>query len=244
MWKPSQTGTTSPNPTAEPQRPTPPAPVAEAPSRAQVGTADQATIGKGLFVKGEITGTESLYIDGKVEGSINLPGNRVTIGRNGQVTANVTAREVIVLGTVKGNVSATDRVDIRAEGALCGDVACGAHQYRRRRVLQGWDRHSQARRQVRRGAERDGCECSSAAGRISSHIRFVKTGVIPGRFIKLRNRTSVSASAEALAPFGRENWIGDFELPRLAETQTAHGDFGQSRSGFFEDPLRDQDPDG
>jgi cytoskeletal protein CcmA (bactofilin family) len=97
--------------------------VAEAPSRAQVGTADQATIGKGLFIKGEITGTESLYIDGKVEGSISLPGNRVTIGRNGQVTANVTAREVIVLGKVKGNVSATDRVDIRAEGALSGDVA-------------------------------------------------------------------------------------------------------------------------
>jgi cytoskeletal protein CcmA (bactofilin family) len=97
--------------------------VAEAPSRAQVGTADQATIGKGLFIKGEITGTESLYIDGKVEGSISLPGNRVTIGRNGQVTANVTAREVIVLGKVKGNVSATDRVDIRAEGALSGDVS-------------------------------------------------------------------------------------------------------------------------
>ncbi len=123
MWKPSQTGSTSPTPTPEPQRPAPPAPVAEAPSRAQVGTADQATIGKGLFVKGEITGTESLYIDGKVEGSINLPGNRVTIGRNGQVTANVTAREVIVLGKVKGNISATDRVDIRAEGALSGDVS-------------------------------------------------------------------------------------------------------------------------
>ena len=84
---------------------------------------DQAIISKGLFVKGEISGTESLYIDGKVEGSINLPGNRVTVGRNGQVGANVTAREVVVLGKVRGNVSASDRVDIRAEGALSGDVA-------------------------------------------------------------------------------------------------------------------------
>jgi cytoskeletal protein CcmA (bactofilin family) len=67
-------------------------------------------------------GTESLYIDGKVEGSISLPGNRVTIGRNGQVGANVTAREVVVLGKVRGNVTASDRVDIRAEGALSGDV--------------------------------------------------------------------------------------------------------------------------
>ena len=80
-------------------------------------------ISKGLFVKGEISGTESLYIDGKVEGAINLPGNRVTIGRNGRLGANVTAREVVVLGKVRGNVSASDRVDIRAEGALSGDVA-------------------------------------------------------------------------------------------------------------------------
>ena len=64
-----------------------------------------------------------LYIDGKVEGAINLPGNRVTVGRNGQVAANIVAREVVVLGKVRGNVSATDRVDIRAEGALNGDVS-------------------------------------------------------------------------------------------------------------------------
>jgi cytoskeletal protein CcmA (bactofilin family) len=97
--------------------------VAEPVNRAPVSTGDQATIGKGLYIKGEITGTESLFIDGKVEGSISLPGNRVTIGRNGQVAASVTAREIVILGKVRGNVSATDRVDIRAEGALTGDVA-------------------------------------------------------------------------------------------------------------------------
>jgi len=83
---------------------------------------DQATIGKSLFIKGEITGSESLFIDGKVEGSINLPGNRVTVGRNGQVSASIAAREIVVLGKVRGNIAATDRVDIRAEGALTGDV--------------------------------------------------------------------------------------------------------------------------
>jgi cytoskeletal protein CcmA (bactofilin family) len=76
-----------------------------------------------LSVKGEISGSESLFIDGKVEGSINLNGNRVTVGRNGQVAASITAREVVVLGKVRGNVTASDRVDIRAEGALTGDVA-------------------------------------------------------------------------------------------------------------------------
>ncbi len=123
MWKPSQSGSISPNPTPEPPRPVTPVPAAE-PARTQAPmSAEQATIGKGLFIKGEISGSESLLVDGKVEGSINLPGNRVTVGRNGQVAANITAREVVILGKVRGNVSATDRVDIRAEGALNGDVA-------------------------------------------------------------------------------------------------------------------------
>jgi cytoskeletal protein CcmA (bactofilin family) len=85
-------------------------------------SSDQATIGKGLVLSGEITGSESLFVDGKVEGSINLPGNRVTVGRNGKVNASITAREIVVLGKVRGNVTASDRVDIRADGALIGDV--------------------------------------------------------------------------------------------------------------------------
>jgi len=124
MWKPNQTGPINSNPAApEPPRAVPPPAPVEAPARPQAVTGEQATIGKGLFIKGEITGSESLYIDGKVEGSLNLPGNRVTVGRNGQVSANITAREIVVLGKVRGNVSATDRVDIRAEGSLNGDVA-------------------------------------------------------------------------------------------------------------------------
>jgi len=126
MWKPNQSGPTTPNPTPEPTRPMPPSPSFEptrTPAAAPTASGEQAAIGKGLYIKGEITGSESLFIDGKVEGSINLPGNRLTVGRNGQVTASITAREIVVLGKVKGNVSATDRVDIRAEGALTGDVA-------------------------------------------------------------------------------------------------------------------------
>ena len=85
-------------------------------------TADQATIGKSLVIKGEVTGSESLYIDGRVEGSINLSGNRVTVGRNGVVAANINAREIVVLGKVRGNLTASDRVDIRSDGSLTGDV--------------------------------------------------------------------------------------------------------------------------
>jgi cytoskeletal protein CcmA (bactofilin family) len=123
MWKPSQSGPIPSSPTPEPPRPAPPAPAFEAGSRTPPPSGDQATIGKGLFFKGEITGSESLFVDGKVEGSISLPGNRVTVGRNGQVAANITAREIVVLGKVRGNVTASDRVDIRAEGSLSGDVS-------------------------------------------------------------------------------------------------------------------------
>ncbi len=130
MWKPSQTGSSPSNFNPEPARPLQAAPTADvARARIAPATGDQATIGKGLVVKGEITGTESLFIDGKVEGSINLPGNRVTVGAHGQVSANmavcINAREIVVLGKVNGNVTASDRVDIRAEGGLTGDV-CAA----------------------------------------------------------------------------------------------------------------------
>jgi cytoskeletal protein CcmA (bactofilin family) len=109
-------------------RPTPPAATPAFTSGASAATpgaipnSEQATIGKSLVVKGEVSGSESLYIDGKVEGAINLPGNRVTIGRNGQVAANISAREIVVLGKVRGNCQASDRVDIRSEGSLTGDV--------------------------------------------------------------------------------------------------------------------------
>ena len=130
MWKPNQPGNNPPS-SPEPVRPaTPTGTTFEAsPSRpavaatpSAVATGEQATIGKSLVVKGEVSGSESLYIDGKVEGAINLPGNRVTVGRNGQVAANIVAREIVVLGKVRGNCQASDRVDIRSEGSLTGDV--------------------------------------------------------------------------------------------------------------------------
>jgi cytoskeletal protein CcmA (bactofilin family) len=84
---------------------------------------EQATIGRTLVIKGEVSGAEALYIDGRIEGKISLPDNRVTIGRNGSVQANITAREVVVMGKVNGNIDCTDRVDIRSEGSVTGDVS-------------------------------------------------------------------------------------------------------------------------
>ena len=131
MWKPTNQPATPGRPT-EPERPsTSTAPMAPSmnlnepaavPRAVTTTTSDQATIGKSLVIKGEVTGSESLYIDGRVEGSINLSGNRVTIGRNGVVAANISAREIVVLGKVRGNLTASDRVDIRSDGSLTGDV--------------------------------------------------------------------------------------------------------------------------
>jgi cytoskeletal protein CcmA (bactofilin family) len=73
-------------------------------------------------IKGEITGSESLYIDGRIEGTVSFKDNRVTVGRNGVVAANISAREVVIMGKVTGNIECSDRVDIRSEGSLTGDV--------------------------------------------------------------------------------------------------------------------------
>ena len=129
MWKPTNQPQSPARPN-EPERPTTSTPSAPAmtasepvaPRPVTTTTADQATIGKSLVIKGEVTGSESLYIDGRVEGSINLSGNRVTVGRNGVVSANINAREIVVLGKVRGNLTASDRVDIRSDGSLTGDV--------------------------------------------------------------------------------------------------------------------------
>jgi cytoskeletal protein CcmA (bactofilin family) len=118
----------SPSPTMEPTHPSGSMAASRAttmqptPTSASPATAVQATIDKSMEVNGDVIGSESLYIDGKVKGTINLPGSRVTIGRNGRVSGNISAREVVVLGEVRGDINASERVDLRSEGSLTGDV--------------------------------------------------------------------------------------------------------------------------
>jgi cytoskeletal protein CcmA (bactofilin family) len=82
----------------------------------------QSTIGKTLLIKGEISGSGSVHIEGKVEGSIELPDDRVTVGRNGRVSANIAAQDIVVLGEVLGSCKASDHLNIRCDGSLYGDV--------------------------------------------------------------------------------------------------------------------------
>ncbi|MEO7649019.1 MAG: polymer-forming cytoskeletal protein [Bryobacteraceae bacterium] len=81
-----------------------------------------ATIGKSVTIKGEIYSREDLVVDGEVEGSIELTEHRLTIGPNGKLRAGVKAREIVVLGTINGNVEALDKIDIRKDARLVGDI--------------------------------------------------------------------------------------------------------------------------
>jgi cytoskeletal protein CcmA (bactofilin family) len=84
---------------------------------------DTVNIGKSVVIKGELSGSEDLTIEGQVEGKIELRQNVLTIGPNGKIKAQVFAKAVIVLGEVMGNVSASERVDIRDNGSVDGDIA-------------------------------------------------------------------------------------------------------------------------
>jgi cytoskeletal protein CcmA (bactofilin family) len=84
--------------------------------------ARSAVLGKSVIVKGQIFSREDLTIDGEVEGTVELQEHRLTIGPNGKVRASVKARELVVLGTIHGDVETTDKIDIRKDAKLVGDI--------------------------------------------------------------------------------------------------------------------------
>lgn len=81
-----------------------------------------AVLGKSVMLKGQIYSREDLTIDGEVEGTVELQEHRLTIGPNGRVQASIKAREIVILGTVHGNVEAADKIDIRKDARLVGDI--------------------------------------------------------------------------------------------------------------------------
>jgi cytoskeletal protein CcmA (bactofilin family) len=123
MWKRDE----SPKPTSQPTAPvapvTPsqPASAASQPDIRRIER-DMVNIGKSVVIKGELNGSEDLTIEGHVEGKIELKDHVLTIGPNGKIKAQVFAKAVIVLGEVNGNVTATEKVDIRDGGSVDGDI--------------------------------------------------------------------------------------------------------------------------
>jgi cytoskeletal protein CcmA (bactofilin family) len=85
-------------------------------------TAEFAHIGPSVTVKGEVSGSEDLFIDGQVEGTIELRGNSLTIGPHGQVKANVNAKSVVVQGKMEGNIQASQRAELKKSAVTTGDI--------------------------------------------------------------------------------------------------------------------------
>jgi cytoskeletal protein CcmA (bactofilin family) len=131
MWKRDEAvkPTGSAGPGSAPATPTSAPPVAE-PVRSQSNQSHDhrlerstVNIGKSVVIKGELNGSEDLTIEGQVEGKIELRQNVLTIGPNGKIKAQLFAKSVIIIGEVVGNVTATEKVDIRDNGSVDGDIA-------------------------------------------------------------------------------------------------------------------------
>lgn len=130
MWNRKKEDEYSPRQSAQPTVPvelarepvyTPSAPP-RAYEPAPISGGGAATIGKAVVVKGQIVSREDLYIDGEIEGTVECHDHRLTVGPNGKVKAGLKAREIIALGTIQGNVEAADKIEIRKEARLVGDI--------------------------------------------------------------------------------------------------------------------------
>lgn len=121
MWPSTDNSTPQPDHANSSQ---PPIPIAEPSGAAARSTMNQhSVIGKSIIIKGELTATDPIYIYGSIEGLISAPEHRVTVGKEGQVHADITAREVVIMGEVCGNLNSDERVEIRGEGSLTGNLA-------------------------------------------------------------------------------------------------------------------------
>ncbi len=128
MWKSRREDEKPPTPNPQPPAPVVPAPVSHPPRTVETPrmdtyrAADIAHIGKSVIIKGELSGSEDLYLDGEVEGNIDLHNHNLVIGPNGQVRANVSAKDVVIHGKVDGNVTGVEKVELKKSAQLNGDI--------------------------------------------------------------------------------------------------------------------------
>ncbi len=92
-------------------------------TQAYTDRADVGHIGKSVVIRGELTGNEDLYLDGEIEGNIDLRDHKLVIGPNGKIKATITARDIVLHGRVEGNIAAAERVELKKSCSLVGDVS-------------------------------------------------------------------------------------------------------------------------
>jgi len=128
MWKSRPDEKSASVPPAQPSLTPSPAVTSAVPAKETIKSSDPfrvdaAHIGKSVLIKGELSGSEDLYLDGEVEGTIELREHSLVIGPNGRIRANIVARELILHGKVEGNVQAGERVELKKSSTLLGDVS-------------------------------------------------------------------------------------------------------------------------
>ena len=102
-----------------------------------IGESGAAVIGKSVQIRGEVKGSEDLLVDGQVEGTITLTESRLTIGPNAKVAAQVSARDVVVLGTLNGDITATGRIELRQGSNLVGDISASRLSIEENAIFKG-----------------------------------------------------------------------------------------------------------
>jgi cytoskeletal protein CcmA (bactofilin family) len=128
MWSNKQQQAEAPTPPSHEQKPMPQqiSPATPTPSVVARPSAPAARslacLGHSIEIKGIVTGSEDMQIDGKVDGPVSLQGQKLTVGPSGQMSSQITAREIVVYGKVTGNLRARDRVEIKKDGSVIGDI--------------------------------------------------------------------------------------------------------------------------
>ena len=118
-------------------------------------------IGKSITIRGELSGSEDLFLDGVLEGSVTVPEGRITIGPNGRIKANLVARDIVIFGQVSGDVQATASVDLRQSAALKGDITAARLAIEENATIQG-------KADLSRGAQQPSGSGTSSAGQMKS----------------------------------------------------------------------------
>jgi cytoskeletal protein CcmA (bactofilin family) len=121
MWGKQNDGQMIQNPPAQPVQPAPAAPTVHQHHQAPTPASTPTVFGRSMKIVGEVTSDEELYLDGDLDGTLNLR-NRLTVGPNSKVNANIKAQEIIVFGTIKGNVESESRVSLRTGASIVGDI--------------------------------------------------------------------------------------------------------------------------
>jgi cytoskeletal protein CcmA (bactofilin family) len=169
---------------------------------------DVAAFGRSIVIRGELKGSDSLYIEGRIEGTILVPGQRVTVGRSGEVIASIEAREIVILGKVRGNCIATERLDIRADGYLTGDVSAARISIEDGAYFKGGI-------EIRKPTARNRTIAIAGSALADEYDANAEESITRGQYVTIHDETEI----DSLIPTGTSSLSADLPLRSKVETR-------------------------